>query len=108
MDDRAKALAAAAELARRGTVATGGAKLAPDGVGLPNESIEDDVFRALQIDEVAAKNLRCRLELAINTAVALLEARGVPGQIEVNKVVTLLLKVDALACRVSANQDSKR
>ena len=43
---------------------------------------EDDVLLALLVDEVAAADLRRRLQLAVDAAVALLQPRRVPGQID--------------------------
>jgi hypothetical protein len=58
----------------------------------------------LGIAEVAAENLGGRLELTVDTAVALLDPGGVPGQVEVNKVVATALQIDAFAGGIGTYQ----
>jgi hypothetical protein len=45
-------------------------------------------------------DFRRRLELAIDAAIALLDAAGVPGQVEVEEIRTMRLEVQTLAGRV--------
>ena len=87
---------------------TGRAQLSLDGLGLPHERFEHDVFLALGVEEVAAEDLRGRLQLAVDAAVALLEACRVPRQVEVEEIEAPRLQVDALARRVGADQDAQR
>jgi hypothetical protein len=44
--------------------------------------------------------LRGRLQLSIDAAIALLQARGIPGQVDVDQIMTAHLQVDALASSV--------
>ncbi len=53
----------------------GGAELLADHLGLAHQRLEHDVGLALLVAEVAAEDLLGRLELAVDAAVALLEAR---------------------------------
>ena len=46
---------------------------------------QDAVFRALLVDEVMAEDLVAGLELAVDAAVALLHAAGVPGTSKWNR-----------------------
>ena len=55
-----------------------------------------------------AADLGCRLELAVDAAVALLDAAGVPGQVEVEEVGAVRLEVQALARGVGGDQDAQR
>ncbi len=84
------------------------AQLTLDGLGLAHQRLEDDVLLALGVAEVAAEDLRGRLQLAVDPAVALLKPRRVPRQIEVDEVVAAGLQVDALARGVGADQDAHR
>jgi len=45
---------------------------------------------------------------AIDAAVALLEARGIPGQIKMDEIAAPCLQVDTLAGGVGAEQDAQR
>ena len=84
------------------------AELARDDVDLAHEGLEHAVLGALGIDEVVAAHLRLGLERAVDAAVALLEARGVPRQIEVEEVGAAGLEVDALARGVGGHEDAQR
>ena len=55
-----------------------------------------------------AADLGGRLELAVDAAVALLDAAGVPGQVEVEQVRAVGLEVEALAGGVGGDQDAER
>ena len=79
------------------------AELFANALGLSDQRLEHDVLLTLGIDEVATPDLLRRLELAVDTAVALFEPRRIPGQIEMDEVVAAHLQVDALARRVGAN-----
>ena len=87
---------------------SGRAKLLADALGLADERLQDDVLGALLVDEVAAPDLRRRLQLAVDAAVALFEPRRIPGQIDVDEVVAAHLEVDAFARGVGADQDTQR
>ena len=84
------------------------AELLLDRLGLPDEHLEDAVLDALRQDEVVAADLVGRLELAVDAAVALLDAAGVPGQVEVEQVGAVGLEVQALAGGVGGEQDAQR
>ena len=84
------------------------AELALDRLGLAHEHLEDAVLGALREDEVVAADLRRGLELAIDAAVALLDAAGVPRHVEVEEVGAVGLEVEALASGVGRDQDAER
>ena len=78
-----------------------------DGPGLGDEYFQHPVLRPLRQDEVVAADLRRGLELAVDAAVALLDAAGVPGQVEVEEVGAVGLEVEALARRVGGDEDAQ-
>ena len=84
------------------------AELLLDRLGLPDEHLEHAVLGALRQHEVVAADLGGRLELAVDAAVALLDAAGVPGQVEVEEVGAVGLEVQALAGGVGGEQDAQR
>ncbi len=88
---------------RRGT-----AELAADDLGLFDEPAQHAVLRALRIDEIAAVDATCRLQFAIDAAVALFEAARVPRQVEMEQVAAMALQVQAFARRVGRHEDAQR
>src|SRR5262249_5027388 len=82
------------------------AEFLADRFGLPHQRPQHPILGPLAIKEIAAVNNRLRLELAIDTAIALLQSAGIPGQVEVEKVVAMALKVEPLTGRVGADQDT--
>ncbi len=82
-----------------------GSKLLVDAHALFHEGREHRVLGPLRVDEVAASNLRVRLEHSIDATVALLHAARVPRQVEVKEVGALGLQVHAFAGRIGADQD---
>ena len=86
----------------------GGAELALNHLGFAHQSLEHDVGFALLVTEIAAEHLLRRLQFAIDAAVALLKTRRVPGQIEMDEVGAIGLKIDAFARRVGADEDAER
>ena len=84
------------------------AQLLLDRLGLADEHLEHAVLGALGQDEVVAADLVGRLELAVDAAVALLDAAGVPRQVEVEEVGAVRLEVQALAGGVGGDQDAQR
>ena len=83
------------------------AELALDGLGLLHQHFEDAVFGALRKHEVVAAHLRRGLELAIDTPVALLDAARIPGQVEVEEISAMRLKVESFTGSVSGDQDAQ-
>jgi hypothetical protein len=79
-----------------------------DGEGAADQDLEDVVLGALEEDEVVTVDDGSALELAVDTAVALLHAGGVPGDVEVKEVGAVVLEVDALAGRVGGDEDAER
>ena len=59
-------------------------------------STSSTVFRALGEHEVVAIHFLRGLQLAVDPAVALLDAAGVPGQVEVEEIRAVGLEVQAL------------
>ena len=84
------------------------AELPLDGLRLADEHLQHPILDSLGEDEVATVDLGGRLELAVDAAVALLDAPRVPGQVEVEEVGAVGLEVQALAGRVGRDQDAKR
>ena len=84
------------------------AELLLDGLGLPDQHLEHAVLDPLREHEVVAAHLGGRLELAVDAAVALLDAARVPGQVEVEEVGAVRLEVQALAGGVGGEQDAQR
>ena len=82
------------------------AELALDRLGLPDQDFQDMVLGALRKHEVVAAHPRGRLQLAVDASVALLDAAGVPGQIEVEEVGAVRLEVQPLAGGVGGEQDT--
>jgi hypothetical protein len=74
---------------------------------LPDQHLEHAVFDPLRQHEVVAADFG-GLELAVDAAVALLDAAGVPGQVEVEEVGAVRLEVQALAGGVGGEQDAQR
>src|SRR5688572_11314059 len=54
-----------------------------------------------------AAHFRLRLELPIDTAVALFDAAGIPWKVEVEEVRAMRLKVQALASGVRCEEDAE-
>ena len=75
---------------------------------LRDQHLEHAVLGALRQHEVVAAHLGGGLELAVDAAVALLDAAGVPGQVEVEEVGAVGLEVQALAGGVGGDQDAQR
>ena len=86
----------------------GCAELPPDHLCLPNERVQHAVLFALVVEEVGAGHDLRRLQFAIDPSVALFEARRVPGQVDVDKIVATGLKVQAFARGVCADEDAHR
>ena len=61
-----------------------------------------------RIDEIVAIDLRLGLELAVDAAVALLKAAGVPRHVEMEQVPAVGLEIEPLAGGVGGNQDAER
>ena len=79
-----------------------------DRLCLPDEHRENAVFGPLGVDEVVTEDLRLGLELAVDAAVALLHAAGIPGHVEVEQVPAVRLQVEAFAGGVGGDQDADR
>ena len=84
------------------------AQLLLDVLRLADQRPKDAVFRPLLVDEVMAVDLVIGLELAVDAAVALLHAAGVPRNVEVEEVPAVGLEVEALAGGVGGDQDADR
>ncbi len=77
-------------------------------LGLAHQRFQHDVGLALLVAEIAAEHLLGRLQLAIDAAVALLQPRRVPRQVEMDEVGAPGLQVDAFARGVGADEDAQR
>ena len=58
----------------------GSAELSPDHLGLANERVQHAILFPLVVEEIAAGHDLGRLQFAVDAAVALFEARRVPGR----------------------------
>ena len=65
---------------------TDGSEFITDCLGLSYERLQNDVRFALLIAEIPAIDLLRRLELPIDSAIALFQPGGIPRQIEMNEV----------------------
>jgi hypothetical protein len=65
------------------------------------------VFRALREDEIVTTDHLFTLELSVNPAVALFHPGRIPGDVEVEKIGTVVLKVDPLTSGICRDQDPK-
>ena len=84
------------------------AEFALDGLRLADQHFQHAILGALREHEVVAADLRGRLQLAVDAPVALLDAAGVPGQVEVEQVGAVRLEVQSLAGGVGGDQDAQR
>ena len=73
---------------------------------LRDELVEHAVLGRGRVEEVVAADLGLGLERAVDAAVALLHARGVPGDVEVEEVGAVALEVHALAGGVGGDEDA--
>jgi hypothetical protein len=60
-----------------------------DRLGLADQHPEDPVFGSLPVDEVVTEDLGFGLQLAVDSAVALFHAAGIPGHVEMEQVVAV-------------------
>jgi len=58
-----------------------------NGLRLPDQHPQNTVFDALLVDEVMAADLRTWLKLAVDAAVSLFHAAGVPRHVEMKQVM---------------------
>ena len=79
-----------------------------DRLRLADQHLQNAIFGPLRVDEVMAEDLGLGLELAVDAAVALLHAAGIPGHVEVEQVPAMRLQVEAFAGGVGGNQDAHR
>ena len=84
------------------------AELALDGLGLLHQDFENAVLLALREHEVVTTHLRRRLKLAVDAPVALLDAAGIPGQVEVEEIGAVGLEVQPFAGGVGGEQNPQR
>ena len=85
-----------------------GAELPLNHFAFAHQGLEHDVGLALIVKEVTAEHLLGRLELAIDAAVTLLKTGRVPGQIEMDEVRAIGLKIDTFARGVGADEDAEQ
>ena len=79
-----------------------------DLLGLFHQHIEHPVFFAVGQHEVMAEHLGGALKRAVDAAVALLHAPGVPRHVEVEEVPAVVLQVHPLAGGIGGDQDAQR
>ena len=82
-------------------------ELAADGVGLADKGLQDAVLWPLAVDEVVAEDFGLRLELAVDAAIPLLHAAGIPGDVEMEQVPAVGLEVEAFAGGVGGDEDAE-
>ena len=66
-------------------------KFLPDPFDLVHQYLQDAILGSLGVDEVTAEHFVSRLQLAVDTTVALIKTAGIPGKIEVKKVMAMAL-----------------
>ncbi len=79
-----------------------------DRLGLADEHLEHAVLDPLREHEVVAADLVGRLQLAVDPAVALLDAPRVPRQVEVEQIGAVRLEVETLPRGIGRDQDPQR
>ncbi len=84
------------------------AQLLLDGLGLSYQHFQDPVLLAVGVDEIMAVDLCIRLEFAVDPAVALFQAAGVPRYVEVEQVPAVGLEVQALPRGIGGDQNADR
>ena len=84
------------------------AELLLDGLRLSDQHLEHPVLDPLGEHEVMAAHFGSRLELSVDAAVPLLDSARIPGQVEMEEICAMRLKVQALACRIGRKQDAQR
>ena len=84
------------------------AEFLADAFGLLDQNFENAVFGPLRVNEIAAEHFAGRLQLAVDAAVALVEAAGVPGQIEVKQIEAVALQVEPFPRSVRSDKNAQR
>ena len=84
------------------------AQLLADHLGLLDQHLHHPVLRAVLQQEVVAPHLRRLLQLAVDAAVALLQLARVPGDIEVDQVLAMVLQVHPFPGGIGGDQDPQR
>ena len=79
-----------------------------DRPGFARQDAQDLVLRAIGVEKVAAVDLGGLLELAVDAAVALFHAGGIPWHIKMEKLAAMRLEVEPLAGGVGADKNSDR
>ena len=75
-----------------------------NGFCFADQGANDFVFGALGIDEIVAADFGLALEFAVDAAVALFHAAGVPRDIKVEEVGAMVLEVDAFTGGVGGDE----
>ena len=84
------------------------AQLLPNGLGLADQHFENLIFLSLRQHEVVAANFAGRLQLAVDPAVALLDAARIPREVEVEEVGAVGLEIESLAGGVGGQKNAER
>src|SRR5271170_2011882 len=71
-----------------------------------SKDLEHSIGVALSVDKVIAPHLGRALEFTVNATVTLFEARGVPRQIHVKEIRTVVLQIDTLTGCVGGHEDA--
>ncbi len=82
------------------------AEFALDGLGFADQDGKDAVLGPLPVNEVVAEDIVIRLKFAVDAAVPLFHAAGVPRHIEVEQVPAVGLKVETFAGGIGGDQDA--
>ena len=77
-----------------------------DGLGFAYQDSKNAVFGPLPVDEVMAEDIVMRLKFAVDAAVPLFHAAGIPRDIEVKQIPAVGLKVETFTSGVSRNEDA--
>ncbi len=84
------------------------AQFAFDRLGLAHQRFEDAILGTLLVNEVVAEHFRVGLQLAVDAAVALLHAAGIPRHVEMEQVPAVGLQVEALAGGIGGDENAHR
>ena len=82
-------------------------ELLADGFRLADEHLKYPVLNPLLEDEIVAPHLGCRLELAVDAPVALLDPAGIPRQVKMEEVRAMRLEVESLPGSVGRQEDAQ-
>src|ERR1700722_6178442 len=79
-----------------------------DRFRFPDQGNEDAILGPLLVDEIMAEDFGIRLQLAVDSSVALFHSARIPGDIEMEQVPAMGLEIQAFAGSIGRDQDPYR